>query len=499
MAARHSQFKSFKLRLIFGLILLGLGGILVISFIVEHRADLSSEIQTVLLQLGRFTLGSLLTLAGIFTLMPIILYYLLQISGWLLQPLAGGGFNLVLGNLGRQLRQSSININMLIIITALMIGALINLQSFLVSFRQYPVGFWNNDWALPGGYANEESEVFIPDEAVEQLAASDAITNLNRSRSIDMITTETGPLEKPADNEAEENGLSLQTLDADTFRGFTKIHDTNLSKDDLAILAGGKIFVRDDTMRRYGWRQDQKIKLTFENGTSVEYVIGGTLEDSENTFLTSNFVLDNKFHARHLDDWPIYWIYFDTAAGYSHQDVAEIIEDTQRHFHQPFYRYTDSVVSPIFWEDWNQELDLEWQRQISSSGNYFILPFAVALFGMACTLSLAVSERRREIGILRALGFGRGQIQTGICLEAVIVVLIGILIGGPLGALFAWMYQVLLESILGAEFFSAAFAMPWLWFGIYGLAGMILAILAGLWPAFKVSGLNIVQAINDRP
>ena len=500
LAGRHSQFKSFKLRLIFGLILLGLGGILIVSFIVEHRADLSSEIQTIL-QLNRFAYGILLTLGGVFVLMPIILHYLLRAAGHLLRPLAGSGFSLVLGNLGQQLRHSSININMLIVIIALIIGALVSLQSFLVFFRQNPSELLVNDWSLHGGYENEEGDIFIPDEAVEQLAASDTITNLNMFRFIDMIKTDAEPLEEPSEYEPEKDGLSLQALDADTFRGYTNIRDTKFSEKELAALASGKILVRDDTMQRYGWRQNQKIKLTFENGSSSEYVVGSALETPKGIAGDADFVLDNEFHASHLDDWPIKIMSFDTADGYNHQDVAKIIEDMQRQHRQPFYPDSVTVLSPFFWEDLDQSIDLEIQQQLSSLGNYFILPFAVALFGMACTLSLAISERRREIGILRALGFSRGQIRAGVCLEAVIVVLIGILIGGPLGALFSWMYLLLLESIFSnVEIvnFSATFAMPWLWFGVYGLAGIVLAILAGLWPAFRASRLNIVQAINDR-
>ena len=495
LAGQHSQFKSFKWRLILGLILLGLGSILVVSFIVEHRADLSNEVYAVLLQLGRLTFGGLLTFGGIFILMPIILHFLLRASGRLLRPLAGTGLNLVLGNLGRQVRHSSININMVIIIIAMMVGALISLQSLLVFLRQNPIETFVNDWALPGGYENEEGARFIPPEAIEELTASKAIANLTRLRFMNMIETE--PLEGQAAAEVGRKGLNMQALDTDSFRGFLKISKSRLSEDERAILVSGKILVRDEVMRRFGWRQDQKIKLVFEAGSEAEYVIGGVIEAPEGFWRGFDLVLDSKFHASQLDDWPVSFIFFDTADGYSHQDVAEILKDMQRRHRRPFFD-TDFFFSPIFEEEFNQEIDLETQQQISSLGNFFVLPFAVALFGMACTLSLAVSERQREIGILRALGFGRRQIQTGVFLEAASVILIGILIGGSLGMLFAWMFQLLLESLLGAELFRATFTIPWLWLGIYGLAGFVLAGLASLWPAIRASRLNIVQALSNR-
>ena len=454
LAGRHAQSKSFKLRLIFGLILFGLGAILVISFLVEHRTDLSSEIGAILLQLNRFAYGILLTLAGVFVLMPIILHYLFRASGWFLRPLAGSGFSLVLGNLGRQVRYSAVNVNMLIIITALMIGALTTLQSMLVFNRQNPFEIFVNDWALSGGYENEEGRSYIPDETLEELATSDAITNFNRIRHIDMIETMTEPLEEPTSYRAEESGLAMQTVDTETFRGFFKFHSEIelIGENGLEALADGKILVNGDTLRRYDWQENQTIELIFENGTSSEYVIGGELKATEaNIFSISyDFLLDNEFHAQQLDSWPINWVSFDTANDYSHQDVTKIIEDIQRRHHRPFLR-TDLVFTPAFSEDWQQSVDSEVQEDIRSLGNYFILPFVVALFGMACTLSLAISERRREIGILRALGFRRGEIRAGVCWEIVTVVLIGILIGGPLGVLFSWMFQLLVESIISVQ------------------------------------------------
>ena len=501
LAGRHARSKSFKLRLIFGLILLGLGAALIISFLAEHRANLSSELEAVLLQFNRFVYGTLLTLAGVFVLMPIILHYLFRASGWFLRPLAGSGFSLILGNLGRQVRYSAVNVNMLIIITALMIGTLVTLQSMLIFNRHNLFEIFVNDWALPGGYEKEEGRGYIPDEALEELATSDAITNFNRIRHIDMIETTTEPLEEPSDYRWGDNGLAMQTIDTETFRGFFKFHSEIelIGENGLEALADGKVLVNGDTLRRYDWQEDQTIELIFENGTSSEYVIGGELKVDEANISSSyyDFLLDNEFHAQQLDSWPINFVSFDTADDYSDQDVTKIIEDIQRRHHRPFLR-TDLVFTPAFSEDVQQSVDSGIQEDIRSLGNYFILPFVVALFGMACTLSLVISERRREIGILRALGFRRGEIRAGVCWEIVIVVLIGILIGGPLGILFSWMFQLLIESIVGVKFFSGAFTMPWLWFGIYGLAGIILAIVAGLWPAFRASRLNIVQAINDR-
>src|SRR5439155_592367 len=60
------------------------------------------------------------------------------------------------------------------------------------------------------------------------------------------------------------------------------------------------------------------------------------------------------------------------------------------------------------------------------------------LFGIANTLSLAVYERRREIGLLRAVGQTRRQVRSVLRLESVIIATFGTLVGLALGSFLGW-------------------------------------------------------------
>lgn len=62
----------------------------------------------------------------------------------------------------------------------------------------------------------------------------------------------------------------------------------------------------------------------------------------------------------------------------------------------------------------------------------------IALVGIANTLSLSVLERRRENGLLRALGLGRGALRATIVWEALILALVAVGLGLGLGLLYAW-------------------------------------------------------------
>jgi ABC-type lipoprotein release transport system permease subunit len=60
----------------------------------------------------------------------------------------------------------------------------------------------------------------------------------------------------------------------------------------------------------------------------------------------------------------------------------------------------------------------------------------VALFGVATLVHLlvvSVARRRREIGLLRALGFVNSQVEGAVCWQATTVAVVGVVIGIPLG------------------------------------------------------------------
>ena len=66
------------------------------------------------------------------------------------------------------------------------------------------------------------------------------------------------------------------------------------------------------------------------------------------------------------------------------------------------------------------------------------LAVVIALFGIANTLALSVVERRRELGLLRAVGMQRRQVRSSVRWESVLIALLGTTIGTALGLGFGW-------------------------------------------------------------
>ncbi len=115
------------------------------------------------------------------------------------------------------------------------------------------------------------------------------------------------------------------------------------------------------------------------------------------------------------------------------------------------------------------------------------LAIIVSLFGIVNTLVLSISERTRELGLLRAIGASRRQVRRMIRWEAVITSMIGGLLGCGLGVVLAVLFTRPLEDFkLTIPFGSIVFLVI-----LSGFAG----VLAASFPARRASKLNVLDAL----
>ena len=118
------------------------------------------------------------------------------------------------------------------------------------------------------------------------------------------------------------------------------------------------------------------------------------------------------------------------------------------------------------------------------------LSVIVSLFGMVNTLVLAVFERTRELGMLRAVGMTRRQARRMIRQESVITALIGAALGLPLGVgLAALVTQSLSE-------FGVSFSLPVVTLAVFTVVAVIAGMLAAIAPARRASRLNVLEALQ---
>ena len=128
----------------------------------------------------------------------------------------------------------------------------------------------------------------------------------------------------------------------------------------------------------------------------------------------------------------------------------------------------------------------------SQSLSTSIITFFVALsvaFGIASVLAISVTQRTREIGILRAMGIRRSQILQVFLLQGGILGLIGSAVGASFGYAL-----VMVFNQFGPKLFYID--VPSYLIGSATAVATVVGILAALAPAWRASRLDPVQAIR---
>lgn len=134
------------------------------------------------------------------------------------------------------------------------------------------------------------------------------------------------------------------------------------------------------------------------------------------------------------------------------------------------------------------ESTLEFTDRISSFLQIYVtFGLVIGAVGMGVISVRNVSERKREIGMMRAIGFPRGQVILSVLLELVVLGVIGLIIGVING---------LIVSVGFANMQSATLVIPWEEIGLYLSIIVLIALGSGSLPAFAASRIPPAEALR---
>jgi ABC-type antimicrobial peptide transport system permease subunit len=155
----------------------------------------------------------------------------------------------------------------------------------------------------------------------------------------------------------------------------------------------------------------------------------------------------------------------------------------------------DSATLQTFLDQVNRIFSIL-QVMLSSIG---LLALFVASIGIVNTMIMAIYERTREIGILKALGSSNGEILRMFMIEAG---LIGLL-GGIVGVILGWGLGIVLNAVIRNYFKSQQVPIDAPFFVVTPelvIAALLFATLvgvaAGLYPSFRAARLNPLTALR---
>jgi putative ABC transport system permease protein len=110
-----------------------------------------------------------------------------------------------------------------------------------------------------------------------------------------------------------------------------------------------------------------------------------------------------------------------------------------------------------------------------------------AAIGLMNIMLVSVTERTKEVGLIKAIGGKSKLVRRQFLMEAIIISLLGAMFGIVLGVTIGNLFSMLLKT---------GFVVPWNWI-IYGIAiCTIVGLLAGLYPALKAGKLNPIEALR---
>lgn len=110
-----------------------------------------------------------------------------------------------------------------------------------------------------------------------------------------------------------------------------------------------------------------------------------------------------------------------------------------------------------------------------------------AAIGLMNIMLVAVTERTKEIGLVKAIGGKQANVRQQFLFEAIIISLLGALFGVILGVIVGNGFSL---------FLNTGFVVPWNWVLLGIFICSLVGLLAGLYPAFKASRLNPIEALR---
>ena len=131
-------------------------------------------------------------------------------------------------------------------------------------------------------------------------------------------------------------------------------------------------------------------------------------------------------------------------------------------------------------------------------GVFGSLALAVASIGIVNTLVMAILERRREIGIMKAIGASDVDVKKLFFAEAGVMGLVG----GALGVALGWTIGRVINVGTNVYLKQQSMAPEQIWFVPWWLVGsaiafaIVVSLLSGLYPASRAARLDPVQALR---
>jgi len=221
------------------------------------------------------------------------------------------------------------------------------------------------------------------------------------------------------------------------------------------------------------------LSLVAADGAVVDVPVVATLKAELDTFLLQSLVAEDTFSTI-AGDKPISLIYVRVDPGQADAVGARLNKLVVGHAGtevQPG-NFLGQIVGQVF------------DFLINTVNALLAMSVVIALVGIVNTLTLSIIERRRELAMVRALGMTRQQVGRMVRAEAVLIGVLGTIIGVGAGLLLGWV-------VIGSLSTSIDLNVNWARIGIIALIGVAAGVVASIFPARRATKVRMVEAMQS--
>jgi putative ABC transport system permease protein len=253
---------------------------------------------------------------------------------------------------------------------------------------------------------------------------------------------------------------------------------------DLGEAVGGSLVyvpADDDGLLVYGYSLDLKANLA-PTGTGLDQSLFFTMETAY------DIALNSPDQAARALDIPPRTVSSALVRVAQHEDIPRVAQEI---------RATITGVSALETANLFQDQRQQMQSLLRSVAALLAVIWALAVALIAIVFALAVNERRRQIGVMRALGARRSTVLTSLLAEAWLLAGSGGLTGVFVAALAIALFQRAITHMLGVPFLYPPIGqLAALGAGALAFA-LVSASLAALGPALRISYQDPALAMKE--
>jgi putative ABC transport system permease protein len=372
-------------------------------------------------------------------------------------------------NLGRTLLRNSVTIASLAAAVAMTVGIAV----MVFSFRQ-TVTDWINQTLIAdlfiGPAANEIAgpTSFVPPDAIDYLQKNPAVEEVDTYRGVEL----------PFRDET----IAVAVVSGSNRRNLRFLRGEN---DEIMRRFYNEqcVLVSESFSRRFHFSESDKLRLPSPEGV-LTLPIAGIFYDytrDQGTVFLSERNFQKFWHDDRVNSVGLY-----LKNGVEPEAVGEAFRARFSRSGE-FSIYSNRLLRSRIFEIFDQTFAVTYVLRT--------IAILVAVVGIFLGLTTLVTERSRELGILRSLGGSAGQIRRLLLWESGMIGLLASLLGLASGLCLS----LVLTGVINRAFFgwTIQLAFPWwslLWMPVWIT---LVAIAAGWIPAWRASRLDIAEALRS--